>query len=440
MRYENIKSTILILLVLGSIVLTWNLWTYQPNYDTMENSNTVAEVTVSEKQEVEKIIRPDQVLFHQKGENYGTSNANELDKIIKELGRWSFYDVKSYNNKGVNIKELTHGNGNTEILFPGDVPIELYRSVLNFQDKKIPSFNFRRIIINVEDSEKENGIVYFVSSDYQQIYVSHISPANLAEFARNFYKNATRFQRYFSFEASEGRTIFLPEGETEMMAYKYLPVMLNSDEFKEALFSDPSFVQKSFVSQAEEYTNGFSKMTVNYDTNMLLYVNPTTENHYNETSYDLVKRSIDFVNDHGGWTDPYRFVSQNELDHSVTFRLYSRDGYPVFSKSGSSEVREIWGRDKINKYIRPSLELKLPLTSEMQKVVLPSGQDVLKFLQSKKNFKPELLEQLTLGYQMERDSKEERLILLEPTWFYRYDKTWGQITLEDLGGSKHGLE
>jgi len=41
---------------------------------------------------------------------------------------------------------------------------------------------------------------------------------------------------------------------------------------------------------------------------------------------------------------------------------------------------------------------------------------------------------------MERDSKENKLIVLEPAWFYRYDKSWGQITMEDLGGSQHGLE
>jgi regulatory protein YycH of two-component signal transduction system YycFG len=440
MRYEKIKSAILIILVLVSIVLTWNLWTYQPNYESMEKSKTLAEVTLSDKQEVKKIIRPDQALFHQKGEHYGTTNGDELDKIIRELGKWSFYDVKNYNDKVENIKELTHGFGTTELIFPGDVPIELYRSVLNFEEKKIPSFNFNRIIIDVENSEKENGVVYFVSSDYQQVYVCHISPTNLADFTRNIYKNAAHFPRYFAFEASEKRTIFLPEGETEMMTYKYLPVTLNSEEFKEALFNDPSFVQKSYISQPEEYTDGFRKMTVNYESNMLLYVNPTTENTYVETPYDLVKRSIDFVNEHGGWTDPYRFVSKNEFIHSITFRLYSRDGYPVFNDRGSSEVTEIWGRDQINKYVRPNIALELPLTSEMQKVTLPSGHETLKFLQDRKNFNPELLDQLILGYQMERDSEENKLILLKPTWFYHYDKTWRQITMDDLGGLKYGLE
>jgi regulatory protein YycH of two-component signal transduction system YycFG len=440
MRYENIKSTILTLLVLVSVVLTWNLWTYQPNYETMQNSNTVAEVTLSEKQEVQKIIRPDQVLYHIKGEHYGTTSVNDLDKIIKELSSWNFNDVKKYSDKVGNVKELTHGNGNVEIVFPGDIPIELYRSVLNFKEKKVPSFNFNRIIINVEDTKKENGIIYFVSSDYQQVYVSHISPTSLNEFTRSFYKNATLLPRYFAFESTDKRTIFVPESETKMLEYKYLPVPLNSEKFKEALFSDPSFVQNSSIPQGEEYTNGISKMTVNYDSNMLVYVNPTADTSYVENSYNLVKQSIDFVNEHGGWTDPYRFVSKNEVNRTVSFRLYSMDGYPVFNEGGTSEITEIWGRDEINKYIRPNITLELPLTSEMKKVNLPSGKEALKFLQSKKNFKPELLEQLILGYRMEKDSEEQRLILLEPTWYYRYDNIWGQITMEDLGGLKHGLE
>jgi regulatory protein YycH of two-component signal transduction system YycFG len=442
MKYENIKSIILTVLVLLSIVLTWNLWTYQPNYEKMEKNNTVAEVTVSEKQEVQKIIRPDQVLFHLKSGHFGTTSTDELDKITKEMSKWTFSDVRNYSDKVGNIKELTHGVGNMEILYPGDIPIELYRNVLKFDEKKLPPFNFNRIIINVENPEKDNGNVYFVSSDFQQVYISNISLADLNNFTRNIYKGAEEFPRYFSFEASEKRTIFLPENETKMTTYTYLPVTLNSDEFKNALFNDPSLVQKSVLSQGniKEYTNDISKMTANFDTNMLIYVNPTTETNYSETSYDLVKRSIDFVNEHGGWSDPYRFVSKNDYNHSVIFRLYSGDGYPVFNELGSSEINEVWGRDDIRQYVRPIISLDLPLTTEMQKVVLPSGHDALKFLQSKKNFKPELLDQLILGYQLKQDSDEPKLILLEPAWYYRYDKTWSQITMDDLGGMKRGLE
>ncbi|MGG3469160.1 two-component system activity regulator YycH [Neobacillus pocheonensis] len=440
MRYENIKSVILTILVLVSILLTWNLWTYQPNYDLMEKNNYVEEVTVSEKQEVKKIVRPDQVFFHVKGEHYGINNSGEIDKVIKEIGQWTFFDIKNVTDKFENIEDLSHSSGNAEIMFPGEIPIELYRSVLNIEGKKIPAFNFNRIIINVENSDKENGIVYFVSTENQQVYISHISSTNLNEFNHDFYKNATSLPRYFAFKATDRRTLFLPEGIRGMMRYKYLPKTLNSDEFKEALFSDPSFVQKSSIPSGEEYTDDSSKMSVNFESNILLYVNPTVDDQYIANSYDLVKRSIDFVNGHGGWTDPYRFVSKSEYKRSVTFRMYSQDGFPVFNDRGLSEITEVWGRDKINKYNRPNIALELPLTTEIQKMTLPSGHEALKFLQEQKNFKPELLEDMVLGYRMERDSEEDMLILLEPAWFYRYDKTWKEISMDELGGLKHGLE
>ncbi|MEH7414031.1 two-component system activity regulator YycH [Neobacillus drentensis] len=441
MRYENIKSGILTILVLMSLLLTWNLWTYQPNYDTMENSKTVAEVTVDEKQEVTKIVRPDQVLFHVKGQHYGTNNPDELEKLIKEMSSWAITDVKKYTDKVGNLDGFIQGSGKAELIFPGDVPIELYRSVLNIEGKKVPSFNFNRIIINVDDMEKGSGIVYFASTESQQVYMSHILATNLTEFNREYYKNAAHYPKFFAYKASEKRTIFLPEDKTKMSTYKYLPVTLNSDEFKDALFDDPSFVQRSSIPHGEEFTNDSSKMTVNYDSNILQYINPTTDDSFVESSYDLVKRSIDFVNEHGGWTDPFRYVSKSEYKRSVTFRLYSTDGYPIFNDSGLSEINEEWGRDEINKYVRPNITLDLPLITEMQKVTPPSGHEVLTLLQSNKNFKPELLEELVLGYRMERDLEENKLILLEPVWFYRYDKTWGQITLRDFGGGTvHGLE
>lgn len=440
MKYENSKSVILTFLILVSIVLTWNLWTYQPNFDMLENNKYVAEVTLKEKQELQKIISPDLVLFHNNGQHFGTTNAEELDKIINEIRKWSFYDVKNYSDDVEDIKELVHGEGNAELVFPTDVPIEIYRSVLKFEEKKIPAFNFNRIIIHVDNSEKGNGTVYFVSADYQRVYMSHISPVLLNDFNHDFFKKAEQYQRYFAFEATEQRNIFIPDGSLEMMEYTYLPVVLNSEAFKEALFSDPSFVQRGNISHGEEYSDVSSKMTINYDTNMLLYVNPTRDSDYVDNSYDLLMRSIDFINGHGGWTDPYRFVAMDENTKSVKFRLYSTDGYPVFSDNGMSEIREVWGRDELTKYVRPNIALELPLTTEMVNVTLPSGSDVLGYLKNKRNFKPELLEQLVLGYKMTRDTGGNKLILLEPAWFYRYNQTWGQITKDDLGGVLHGLE
>ena len=443
MRYETIKTAVLTILVLLSILLTWNLWTYQSNYATMEKNNTVAQVTMSEKQEVKKIVRPDMVLYHKQGKNYGTNRTDELDNLIKELSRWSFSDVKIVADKPNNLNEMMHKSGNVEIIFPAAVPIELYRNVLNFTDKKIPSFDFDRIIINAESLDKGtkgNGIVYFVSTSNQLLYSSHISSSFINDFNKSFYKDASRYPSYFSFNLTERKAIFLPEDPTEMMVYKYLPVALNSEQYKDALFTDPSFVQQTMVSNGEEYTNGSSKMNIDYSTNMLLYVNPTASGYFVESSKGLLKRSIDFVNEHGGWTDSYRYVEKDDPSHHVAFRLYSEEGFPVFNLDGLSEINETWGKNDINKYVRSNISLELPLKTEMQKVTRPSGHTVLKYIQSLPGFKPELLENVVLGYKLERDPKEAKVILLEPVWFYQYNKQWEQVPLDETGGLDNGLE
>lgn len=439
MRYENIKSTILVFLILISAVLTWNLWTYQPNHGTLENSNYVEEVEIGEKKDIKKLVRPDRIFYHVKEDHFGTMNSNDIDKVMRELSTWSFYDIEKETDRIENFKETVHGKGNVEIVFPDDVPIEIYKVVLNFEEKKLPTFEFDRIIINVENNESDNGVVYFASYKNQEVYKGHISPTALSNFNRDFYKNADQLPRYFTLDTGK-RTLFFPEKETVMDKYKFLPHNLDSDEFKEALFNDPSLVKKSFVKNGEEYTDSSSKMNVNYDSNMLLYVNPGEESEYIARSNELLKRSIDFINEHGGYTDAYRYVNLDEINQKVTFRLYSIEGYPVFNERGMSEITQIWGRSEINKYIRPNFALELPLKMEMEKMTLSSGQEALDFLQKREAFNPELLEEITLGYQMLRDSNEQKLIVLEPTWFYRYDNSWGQISMDELGGVKRGLE
>jgi regulatory protein YycH of two-component signal transduction system YycFG len=440
MTYENIKSVILTFLVLGSAFLTWNLWTYQPNYETMENANYVQEVSIGEKREIKTIIKPDQMIFHYQDTHYGTETTSELDKVIQEMSQWNIYDVKNYTNKVENFKSLVHGNGNVEILFPEEVPLELYKNVLSFEDKSVPKFHFDRIVINMENLQKETGSIYFVSYEKKEIYSSHVSGTDLNTFNRNFYKGSYKYPRYFSYEPRKDRILFLPEAETSMVMYKYYPDYLESEKFKDALFSDPTFVQKSPIDEGEEYTDGSSKMNIFYNKNLLFYVNPMEESEFVGNSAEILQRGIDFINEHGGWTDPYRFAQIDEWNQQITFRLYTTDGYPVFNENGMSEIIEVLGRSEITKYLRPNFSLDLPLRTEMVELSTPSGWQIVDFLEKQKDFQIELLEDLTLGYKMGKDPKEPRLIVLEPAWFYRYNGLWGQVRFDYLGGGRNGLE
>lgn len=438
MTYENIKTAILTFLVLLSGILTWNIWTYQPNYESVENNQkTVEEVSISTQRELKKIVKPHQIIYHVEGKQFGSVSNGYIDDIISAISKWKFYDVKKYPGRITDFNEKIAQGENTEIIFPDEVPIEIYKRVLNIDDKELPKFDFDRIIINTETQQKQDGIIYFYSQKNQLAYESNVNPAFINEFTNKFYKTAARLTPYFLHTVSGIKWIYLPTEETNMVKYTYYQNPLDSEEFKEALFKDPSFVQRSISDGIEEYTDDATKMTVDTKTNMIYYINPVRDQDSIIGTSNVLQRSIEFVNEHGGWTEAYRYVYKDDFNQKVLFRLYSKEGYPVFNQTGKSEIHQQWRQTEISRYIRPGFHLELPLNPEVITEILPSGYAALEQLEKKKDFKPELLQNLMPGYYMVQ-GPEVSLILLEPGWFYLYDQEWRQLVWEEE--LKNGLE
>ena len=225
-----------------------------------------------------------------------------------------------------------------------------------------------------------------------------------------------------------------------MISYKYFLDILDTEKFKDALFDDPSYVQRNTILNNVEYTDGSSMLTVHNDLLLLSYVNPAEETKMSGNPSELLQNSIDFINGHGGWTGTYRYDGMDEENHKVVFRLYDHEGYPIFNEKGLTEIVQIWGQKQIHKYVRPIFDLNMPLRIETTKVAFSSATEVFDFLRTKRKIKTENLEDLVIGYYMSRDENEPQLINIEPSWFYKYGGSWLQITPEELGGIKHGLE
>ncbi|MDZ5471678.1 two-component system activity regulator YycH [Bacillus sp. 31A1R] len=438
MTYENIKSIILTILVVTSIFLTWTLWTYQPNFDIMENSKTVQEVSLGEKKEVQKIVKPDQLFYHQKGNHVGTVSPSEIDKVIKEMGKWSFYRFKDISNEIYDIQSFIYDKASSEIIFPNIISIELYKNILNIKEKDAMSLQFDRIVINMEDINGEDAFVYFISTDERKIYESQVTSSFIKNLEANYFKVARKnekFNQYFPYEVSKDRVILVQVNQVKMMLYNYLLDPLPIEKFRNALFNDPRLVQKNLIISGEEYTDGSTLMSVNYDTNSISYVNPAQENNEPGNFNNLLQRSIDFVNSHGGWTDNYRYVSIDE--QYVTFRLYDSGGYPIFSDYGMSEILQIWGQNEINKYERNNFTLGRKIQST--EITLLSGTDVMDKLKKNEDINPEFIQDLKIGYKMTKDTQGP-LIHVEPHWFYKYNDEWLKVPNNKKGGLKHGLE
>ncbi|MGM9924711.1 MAG: YycH family regulatory protein [Bacillus sp. (in: firmicutes)] len=444
MNKETIKTIILTFLVGSSLFLTWNIWTYSPNVDPIDQSSYISEVAISNKKQISEIIKPSQVMLHDEPEHYGGTSDQATDLVLNEMYKWTFYNFKDISNSisSQNFESFIHKSGTVELVFSDTVPFSLYKQVINVEDREIRrDMEFDRILLAPSDKDMEENNVYFISTEGKQIYKFSVNAVPVKNVASRMYGEKKNLQPYKLLTITDYRYLYVPSEKLELDKYKYYAELLDVNKFKKALFPDPSLVKLDKITRGQEFTDGATIMNVYDDTMILKYVNPSLKKSYPTDSSDLLKRSIDFINEHSGWEDNYRFAELSVEEQKTTFRLYL-NGLPIYNEQGMSELVQYWAGDELNRYNRPFFTLDFALDSENQTVSLPTGEEAFDLIKKNKDFQVELLDNMTIGYKMNKDLTESQSIFisLEPSWFYKYDGEWKQLITEQTGGMQYGLE
>ncbi|WP_169864723.1 YycH family regulatory protein [Sutcliffiella halmapala] len=445
MKYENIKSLILTILVLTSLVLTWNLWTYQPAFDYTGNEKLLKEVKISSKQEVGNIIRPAQMIFHYEEIHYGTTDSQEISRLAKEMEKWSIYDVNA-TSMYIEEKDFTsfmHGVGKMEIIFPDKIPLPTLRYLTDFSDEEIPNLTIDRMMIDLNsEADRAEPIIYLVNYQDRRVYSAKVHSMSIATLKNVFYQTAVRYSEYAAIKAEESRFIFVPKDPVEMMKMHYLSDTINPEDFKDALFDVPSVVTKDQMTSGEVYTDSSRIMSVDRSYSLLQFVNTIAADMSNAADFNVIERSIEFVNEHSGWTkDKFLFAhwNQSESAHeSAIFRLYVGD-YPVFNREGLTEITQVWRNNEMYSYSRPIFELGVPIYNVQQNVLLPSASETEQELLALPNFDIKKLRDIKIGYELKRDlaNPNQVVFILEPIWVYQYGDSWNKVIFsekDELGG------
>ncbi|WP_010677407.1 YycH family regulatory protein [Bacillus timonensis] len=443
MKYESIKTTILIILVLSSIVLTWTLWTYQPQYKDLGTDDLVEEVATNNSKEIFQIIKPIKILYHIDGQHFGTFNEAELNRVMKELRSWDFHDVQNITHtvQDDGLADFLNQSGHVEIYFPDPFPLQLYKSFFNINDKEHSLISFDRLVIDVNSERQGEGIVYFVSTGDNLVYESRVDSRFTKEFRKSFYQTATRFPKQIEFELTDTNSLYLPEDTTDVNRIDYYIDLIEIDTFINRLFTNSNFVKRDVLTTGEVHTDGTRLLRVYNNKKYIEFINPTRIGGKEETTTDLIQTSIDFVNEHVGWTDEeYRFFSWNKESQMTIFKLYV-ENIPVFSHDGLADIIQHWENNDIAKYVHPSISLQVKLNPKI-KIPLPKGEKVMEVITSRPNFNPELLEYVTVAYELMDDDDNSQFVSLHPFWTYRYNGSWYKVETKDenIGGHEDGLE
>ncbi|MED0960310.1 YycH family regulatory protein [Bacillus paramycoides] len=442
MSMENFKTIVLINLVVISLFLTFNLWTYVPDSTSMQNTKFVQGNEDINPIKISEIVRPSSVIIHKEKNHYVSENKENVDSIYKILENGELHDFREITGsvpKG-DFLSYVHGEEKIEFVFPTNIPLDTIKSMFNIKDKNIESNrSFNRIIIDPSRSKDQEIKVNFVSYDTsRKIYQATLTGAYVKDILNAQNQLITVARPYFEYQINDTKKLFLPDGITELSKVEYITSKLEVDTFKNALFSDPRYLSPISEKTKETFTDGIRSMEIDKSNAMLKYKNSAVHSDKTTDNAIILQKSFDFVSGHSGTLKSYRFdyISKGK----TSFRLYE-GGLPVFNADGIAELKQAWGSGEVMQYERPLYNLSFSLPNKQPTTSLASGHTVMTSLENNPEIDKNLIQDVGIGYKLslEPSTNEVRMGTLQPIWYVKYDEEDKQQIFEWSEGGLNGL-
>ncbi|MES9698597.1 two-component system activity regulator YycH [Bacillus sp. JJ927] len=444
MSMENFKTIVLINLVVISLFLTFNLWTYVPDSTSMQNTKFVQGNEDINPIKISEVVRPSSVIVHKEKNHYVSENKSNVDLIYRILENGELHDLKEITGtvpKG-DFLSYVHGEEKIEFVFPTNIPLGTIKSMFNFKDKNIEgNRSFNRIIIDPSRSKDQEIKISFVSYDtypYRKIYEAKLSGVYVKDVINAQNQLITVARPYFEYQISDRKKLYLPDGITELSEVEYFGSRLDEDTFKNALFSDPRYLSPISEKSKKTFTDGIRSMEIDQSNAMLKYKNSAVHSDESMDNAALLQKSFDFVSGHSGALKLYRFDYINK--GKTSFRFYE-DGLPVFNSDGMAELKQAWGSGEIMQYERSFFDPSFKLPSKQLITSLASGRTVMTSLENNPQIDKNSIQDVGIGYKLslEDSINEGKNIILKPIWYVKCEENGKQKIFEWSEGGLNGL-
>ena len=441
-RIEKIKSIILFLLVILSLALTWGLWTFQPQYDFRQRSSNLQAVAIGEKRQFNEVIKPTQFIYHQDGLHYGVTDTmftDELYQMVMDLNLLEYEHITFSTPE--QFESILLKDSSLEMIFPVNLPITISNYIMGPIRQEWDINYFDRIIVSLS----KDPSLYLISYTADQAIKLKVDQNGVGHINELLHKSNYKNSTYFTVSGNQGHTLYLPEQRIAINQLAFSTQTILSSDFKNALFNDPSTLKQYRLNNGEEsFTDGTRALEISQNQDMMRYVNPANQEVYELDPEEMILKSIEFINDHSGWTDSFSLIDWSKTNHTVNFQLMV-NGYPVFNDKGATKIYESWRENEIYEYVRSLTNLRFSIDSEQKRVILPSGRELLSYLtQVKPDFTLSSLEAALVGYDFSNEKNNTAVATVKPKWYIKYDGKWEEVYISSTsfnqGGEKLGLE
>jgi regulatory protein YycH of two-component signal transduction system YycFG len=430
MKKESIKSIVLFVLVVISIILTVRLWNFNPEFDQIENEVNPKETSINGlKLRIRDTIHPSHIIIHKNGSHFQLTAISSEDTLFREMQQWL---VQQFGPIGDLENILPIDQTNIEVRFPTEIPLSLISQLFKVSSGEVlpENFTFDRVFY-IPNMELQTSIrVIFASSEQNKAISAEIYPqaTNPFQSLLSYLENDDALTELQPIEIKDGKIVYLPTKNLELQKQTYLTNEISDWPLVNILFQDPTTVKNN----GSYYTDGDRKLETHRafsNKKYMNFVNPmfTETRVYNKRN--LIDRTTAFMNNHDGWTDKFVLMGIDNENTTATYYMVL-NGYPLLDPLGKMEI--VWREDQLNEYNRPLIDIDLLLDFDYQNQTktLPNANELISYFESN-NFKTSLsqVEDIRIGYHI--INEEDNLIWLEPSWYIKINDTWRPILSQD---------
>nr|WP_062052537.1 two-component system activity regulator YycH [Bacillus sp. JCM 19034] len=209
MKKEHIKSAILIFLIGMSVILSWNLYTYQPDIALIDvSSRYVSNELIGEERSLNEIVRPDQAVVYADDELALIPRYhNDFETLISMMLQ------ANYDEDPVFVTEpypLVTDRGGIELVFPTLIPTEMLFSILAIDEEYQPVVDdMDRLFLYIHEANDQVYMQYYSSKERR--VGSLKTNISVGEFERLFLLDRSEYIAARSLEEYRSQSSFMTE-------------------------------------------------------------------------------------------------------------------------------------------------------------------------------------------------------------------------------------
>ena len=430
---ELIKSIVLMLLVVSSIVLTVMIWNFSPDVpDTYSDTNKESTKAIGLRydKDANQVMTPLQMVHVHRNKIEGAPATLDVNELANLFEKHHISKVEEFQND--NVLSLNTLSDNLVVLdYPTDIPLAMYLNEVMNVPAKVPSnFKFNRIILDLGSRHKVDAYAVNperqraikmstnVSVDTVEQHLSHIS-SSLEPYTDILTDQTT---------ANKATYLYAPKEPKNLRTYRTIFSNINVEDLNSILFDNTPIVRTT-KSGNTTYNNNTGM--VNYDANKetYSYTNLSEDEHSTRDMNIGIPRTFDFINKHGGFTDDFRLFKADSDKGEMVYQMFV-NGRPIFDSTIRNQIKVIWGERGIFEYSRGLLKTNVTVDNGEKPKALPEAEEVRSDLASNGRVDFSKVQLMTVGYHMVTNNASsdgleiQRNSQFVPTWYIKYNNAW----------------